>query len=112
MISNDAWVDLKEGVVVLRLWETIGPEEYHVAILQLTDARYKEFTKDPKKFLIDHDIFYTDKLNGIIAQSTITPKGNRTGSQNWMVTVEHDWNTCNSAYAAMLLFQAKPKESY
>jgi hypothetical protein len=109
MTSDEkVWVTLKQGVIVLRLWETIGPEEYHVAILQLSDARYKEFTKDPKQFLIDYDIFYTKELNEIIAQSTLTPKGDRPGGQNWMVMVEHDWSACNSAFASVLLFAPKP----
>ena len=111
MINSDqqgTWVNLESGGSVLRLWEITGSEEYHVAILKLSAARYKDFTKDPKQFLIDNNIFYTKSLNGIVGQSTLTPTGGKPGV-DWIVTVEHDWSTCNSASAAMLLFQPKPK---
>jgi hypothetical protein len=107
-MSNGTWVDIKSGVMVLRLWEIKGSEEYHVAILKLSDARYKEFTKDPKQFLIDNNIFYTKDLNGIVGQTTLTPKSKNLGNE-WMVTLDHDWNTCVSEVASMLLFKPKPK---
>jgi hypothetical protein len=106
--QQGTWVNLKSGGSVLRLWEMKGSEEYHVAILKLSAARYKEFTKDPKQFLIDNDIFYTKELNGIVGESTLTPTSGKLGV-DWMVMVEHDWNTCNSEFAAMLMFQPKPK---
>jgi hypothetical protein len=112
MINGDqqgTWVNLKSGGSVLRLWEIAGSEEYHVAILKLSGARYKDFTQDPKQFLIDNDIFYTKSLNDIVGQSTLTPTTAKAGA-DWLVTVEHDWSACNSASAAMLLFQPKPKE--
>jgi hypothetical protein len=106
--QQGTWVNLKSGGSVLRLWEIEGSEEYHVAILKLSAARYKEFTKDPKKFLIDNDIFYTTSLNDIVGQSTLTPTSGKPGN-DWMVIAEHDWQACNTALAAMLMFQPKPK---
>jgi hypothetical protein len=113
-MSNGTWVDIKSGGKVLRLWETKGgpPPNPEVAILQLSGAQYKAFTKDPVGFLNSNGIFPVD-VNKIVAQSTITPKseGDRKGSDNWMVMVEHEW-TSNCATAAMLLFEPKPKEAY
>ena len=108
MTNQGTWVNLKSGGSVLRLWEIEGSEEYHVAILKLSAARYKEFTKDSRQFLIDNNIFYTKDLNGIVGQTTLTPKTDKPGV-DWMVMVEHDWQACNSALAAMLMFQPKPK---
>jgi len=107
--QQGTWVDLKAGGTVLRLWEIKGSEEYHVAILRLPDALYKQFTKDPIKFLIDNNIFYTDKLKEIVGESTVIPKSKNLGVE-WMVMVDHDWNICNSEFASMQLF--KPPEKY
>jgi len=106
--QQGTWVNLRSGGSVLRLWEIKGSEEYHVAILKLSAAQYKQFTKDPRQFLIDNDIFYTRELNGIVGQTTLTPKTDKPGV-DWMVMVDHDWNTCVSEVASMLLFQPKPK---
>jgi hypothetical protein len=101
------WVALKTGGEVLRLWETIGPKEFHVAILRLSDAQYKVFIQDRKRFLVDNDVFtgYSPKLNRIIAEAEISPKPpSNPGDDTWMVMVCHDWNTCNSAMASVMMF--------
>jgi hypothetical protein len=51
------WKTLKPGVQVLRLWDTIGPEQPQIAILRLTSERYKELQKDLKAFVDSYDIF-------------------------------------------------------
>ena len=111
--QQGTWVNLKSGGSVLRLWEIAGalPGDPHVAILRLSDARYKEFKKDRKKFLIDNNIFYTKELNKVEVGPELTPTSDNPGT-DWMVTAEHDWSTCNSMLVAMLLFKPKPKESY
>jgi hypothetical protein len=110
-MSNGTWVEIKSGVMVLRLWEIEGSEEHHVAILKLSAARYKEFDKDPIRFLSDNDIFYTTeekkKLNQIVGKSTVTPNSKNLGG-DWMVTAAHDWNVCNVQLESMPLF--KPRE--
>ena len=112
--EQGTWVNLKAGGKVLRLWETIGgpPPNPEVALLQLSGAQYKIFAREPVKFLNDNRIFPVD-VNQIVDDSTVMPtsEGNRQGSDNWMVMVEHEW-TSNCATAAMLLFEPKPKDAY
>jgi len=109
-IDQKIWAELKSGGEVLRLWESIGPKEFHVAILRLSDAQYKEFIQDRRGFLIENDVFpgYSPKLNRIIAQSELSPKPlSNPGGDTWMVMVCHDWNTCNSAMASVMMFEPK-----
>lgn len=42
---------LKDGVQVLRLWETIGPKWPQIAILRLSVDEYESFRKDPVGYL-------------------------------------------------------------
>ena len=111
--KEGTWVSLKSGASVLRLWEVAGAlsGDPHVAILRLSDARYKEFKKDAKQFLVENDVFYTKELNKVEVGPELTPT-NAKAATDWMVTAAHDWSTCNSALMAMLLLKPKPKESY
>jgi hypothetical protein len=45
------YVQLGKGVLVLRLWESIGPTWPQIAILLLSKEEYKEFLKNPKNYL-------------------------------------------------------------
>jgi len=119
MISGETkgkWVELKPDVKVLRLWETEdGPGMHHIALLWLSDARYKEFSKDRIRFLTDYDIFYTKqqnkKLNEIVGEAEIAPPNDKNPGTERMVMVDHDWNFCNTLIEAMRLFEP-PDETY
>jgi len=108
-MPQPTWVNLKAGGKVLKLWESIGPVDPQIALLQLSEAQYKVFARDPVKFLNGNRIFPVD-VNKIVADSTLNGDDIQ-GSDNWMVMVEHEW-TSNCATAAMLLFEPKPKDAY
>ena len=108
--KEGTWASLKSGGKVLRLWQTEGGPSLSVAeiaILWLSDAQYKMFAKDQKAFLNSNGVFPA-KVNKIIAESTVTPKSDYPGADNWMVMVEHDGSTSNCGVASMLMFHPKP----
>ena len=103
-----AWVTLKPGLKVLRLWESVGPEWPQVAVLRLSDAQYKEFAKDRTKFINANHIFPKD-VNKVIAHSELPLpdlKDCEPVEDEWLVPIEHD---CASYAAVMAARRFQPK---
>ena len=85
--SKPEWQSLEDGVQVFKMWESVGPDQPQVAILQLTNEKYEEFKKDPKAFVDGHNIF-PEKVRpeARLVQMLRAPKG-YTGK--WAVTCFH-----------------------
>lgn len=81
------WKTLEPGVQVLRLWETVGPAQPQIAILQLTSEKYKDFRRNPKDFVDGHKVFPEAVRPGArLTQTFGTPKRY---TDRWVVTCFH-----------------------
>ena len=56
-MSTPEFKKLKDGVQVLRLWESIGPKWPQIAILRLSVDEYESFRKDPVDYLNDNKVY-------------------------------------------------------
>jgi hypothetical protein len=66
-MSQTLWTDLKDGVQVIRLWETLdGPKKPEIAIIRIPNELYEKFHDDPEGFHKDYDIF-----KGLVQKLTI-----------------------------------------
>jgi len=85
--SSSEWKTVKPGVQVLRLWETTGPEQPQIAILQLTSESYKDLQRDLKAFVDGNKIFPEQvRPHPRLTQMLKPPKGYTGG---WVVTCFH-----------------------
>jgi hypothetical protein len=105
--EKPAWVTLKPGLKVFRLWESIGPDWPQVAVLRLSGAEYKEFAKDPRQY-INYNHIFTKDVNKVIGYSQLKepliecePIGDE-----WLVGIEHD---CGSYAAVTAARRYQPK---
>lgn len=97
-----AWVTLKPGLKVFRLWESIGPKQPEIAILWLSGAQYKEFAGDQKQFLNENHIF-PKAVNKIVAKSELGPDKEHEDS-DWLAVIEHDPAVSDVEIASMPMF--------
>jgi len=102
-----AWVTLKSGLKVLRLWESVGPKKPEIALLQLSPSQYKEFAGDPKAFLNAHHIFPND-VNKIVAQSALSlDKGyDDLVTDDVLMVLEHDPTESYVEMVSMPMFKS------
>lgn len=56
---------LGKGVKAVRLWESIGPKWPQIAVLLLSKNEYKEFLKNPKKYLNELKLYGTKKTKKV-----------------------------------------------
>jgi len=90
------WEKLDEGSEVLRVWKELPQKakEPEIAILRLSEKKYKELLASPKEFVNKPQVF--DKpVNSLDVQpERVGLIDNRTA---WFVMVEHDLNSCARA---------------
>ncbi|MGD0507084.1 MAG: hypothetical protein ABSA27_04765 [Terriglobales bacterium] len=85
--SSPGWKTLKPGIQVLKLWETTGPKQPQIAILQLTSATYKDLQRDAKAFADLYMIFGEHVRTGAsLTELLSAPEGY---SGDWTVTCFH-----------------------
>ncbi len=85
------WETLADGIQVLRLWNTTGPESPEIAMLRLSEDEYKEFDKDPKKYINDRfPKIFPEKVNDVfIVRIPRYAKPKAKGSDDMIVTLSH-----------------------
>jgi hypothetical protein len=100
--SQPEWKTLEPGLQVLRLWESIGPKQPQIAILQLTSEKYKELKQDPKTFVDGHNIFYEKVRPGASLTEMLEAAEGYAGE--WAVSCFH-----LESYARCSSFPVEPK---
>ena len=92
------WLDVADGVKVARLARlTDGEPEF--AILQLSDATYREFQKDPKTFVNKYQVF-NKNVNVLPGCSMVSPT-QQGGNPDWYVMIPH-WPSSNARCVTLL----------
>jgi len=81
------WKTIEPGVRVLRLWDSIGPLQPQVAILQLSSEKYKELRKNVKAFLDSRNIFFESVRPGAKLTQMLKPSKKYAGE--WTVAGIH-----------------------
>jgi hypothetical protein len=84
---NRGWKTLKPGIKVLKLWETTGPKQPQIAILQLSSATYKDLQRDAKAFADSYMIFGERVRTGASLTELLSAPGGYSG--DWTVTCFH-----------------------
>jgi hypothetical protein len=102
--SPPEWKTLEPGLQVLRLWESIGPDQPQIANLQLSSDKYKELRGDPKGFIDGHNIFYEKVRPGASLTEMLGAAGGYTGG--WVVTCFH-----RESYARCASYPVEPERS-
>jgi hypothetical protein len=85
--SLPEWKTLEPGVQVLRLWESLGPDQPQIAILQLTNEKYEKLESDPKGFLDRYNIFFESVRPGASLKRMLDAP--RAYQGMWAVTCFH-----------------------
>ncbi|MGC1485538.1 MAG: hypothetical protein WA789_17220 [Candidatus Acidiferrum sp.] len=84
---------LKDGVQVLRLWESIGPKWPQIAILRLSVDEYGSFRKDPVGYLNDNQVYPPEypakKFDGCELSHVHEKDGRKLGNE-CIVMLRHD----------------------
>ncbi len=93
------WKKLKEGVQVLKLWESVGPKWPQIAILRLSVEEYEDFLEHPVDYLNDHKVYPPEYparrfVRCHLAQLPKKVPGKQSGE--CMVTLLHDITSTSS----------------
>jgi len=81
------WKTIEPGVRVLRLWESVGPDQPQVAVLQLSSEKYKELRKNVKAFLDSRNIFFESVRPGAKLTEMLRAPNKYAGE--WTVAIIH-----------------------
>jgi len=92
---SSPWKTIEPGVEVLRLWESTGPKQPQIAILQLSNEKYKELKKNVKAFMDSRNIYYEPVRPGAKLVEMLKPPPKYAGT--WVVSGPHLESKCRCA---------------
>jgi len=94
-ISAPEWKKLGEGVQVLKLWESIGPQWPQVVVLKLSAEEYKDLLKNPKEYLNKMKIFGDQPTRKVVRchLARIKEKASESPSPEYIVIGKHDYDS-------------------
>jgi hypothetical protein len=89
------WKKLGEGVQVLKLWESIGPQWPQVVLLKLSREEYKEFHKHPMEYLNKLKVFGDTPTRRVVRchLARIEEKVAKSPSIEYLVVGKHDYDS-------------------
>jgi hypothetical protein len=86
-VAPPEWKAIEPGVRVFRLWESVGPAQPQIAVLQLSSEKYKELRKNVKAFLDSRNIFFESVRPGAKLTQMLEPANKYMAE--WTVAIIH-----------------------
>src|SRR5215475_5158464 len=93
------WLEVADGVTVAKV-ARLSDGEPEFAILHLSDAKYREFQKDPKAFVNKYHVF-NKNVNVLPGCSMISPMAQQSDNADWYVMMPH-WPASNARCVTLL----------
>lgn len=92
------WENIREGVQVLKLWESVGPRWPEIAILRLSKTEYATFFKNPVNFLNEGKVYpHEYPAKRVVRCRLVSPK---TAKSEYVVVLNHDPNSTSTTISS------------
>lgn len=92
------WEKLREGVQVLKLWESVGPKWPEIAVLRLSKEEYAKFFKDPVDYLNDRKVYPPEYPAKRVIRCRLVPP--TTAKSEYVVVLDHDPDSTTSTISS------------
>jgi hypothetical protein len=92
-VSPPQWKILREGVKVLKLWDTVGPKWPQVVLLQLSKEEYEKLLKDPKEYINNLNVLGESSTHKVFKCRLAAVKESDPSNTVYLVMFKHEMDT-------------------
>lgn len=92
-VSPPEWKILREGVKVLKLWDTVGPKWPQVVLLQLSKEEYEKLLKDPKEYINNLNVLGESSTHKVFQCRLAAVKESDPSNTVYLVMFKHEMDT-------------------
>lgn len=90
-------MNLREGVQVLKLWDTIGPKWPQIVLLQVSKKEYEMFLKDPKDYVNDLKVLGDSSTHKVTMCQRAAVKPDGPANTTYLLILKHERDTTTVA---------------
>ena len=94
------WIQLQQGIQVLKIWETVGPKWPQVVLFQLSQDEYKKFLQNSEDYVNGLNVLGISSTHKIHSCDLVKVDVSAPSTTLYLVVLKHEVDTVSTAMSS------------